>query len=85
VLAHRVRTMSKAITAMLEQVLELVGERRAALAVHHVDNSDGAADIAATLASALPGCGSPIITGLGPVLGVHLGSGALGVVVALEG
>ena len=35
-------------------------------------------------ASALPGCGTPVVTGLGPVLGVHLGSGALGVVVALE-
>lgn len=84
VLTQRVRTSSKAIAAMVEQVLETVGERRAALAVQHVDNPDGAADVAATLASALPACGSPVITDLGPVLGVHLGPGALGVVVALE-
>ncbi|MGI9125907.1 MAG: DegV family protein [Mycobacterium sp.] len=84
VLAQRVRTSSKAIAAMIEQVLETVGERRAALAVQHVDNPAGAADVAATLASALPGCGPPLITDLGPVLGVHLGPGALGVVVALE-
>ncbi len=84
VLAQRVRTTSKAIAAMVEQVLEVVGERRAALAVHHVDNLDGAAELAATLSAALPGCGAPLITDLGPVLGVHLGPGALGVVVALD-
>ncbi len=83
-LAQRIRTTSKAIAAMVEQVLEVVGEGRAALAVHHVDNPDGAADLAATLSAALPGCGAPVIADLGPVLGVHLGPGALGVVVALD-
>lgn len=84
VLAQRVRTTSKALAAMVEQVLEVVGERRASLAVHHVDNPGGAAELAATLTAALPACGTPVITELGPVLGVHLGSGALGVVVALD-
>lgn len=84
VLAQRVRTSSKAIAAMIEQVLDTVGERRAELAVQHVDNPDGAADVAATLASALPACGSPVVADLGPVLGVHLGPGAIGVVVALQ-
>lgn len=83
--AQRVRTTSKAIAAMVEQVLDVVGEGRAALAVHHVDSPDGAADLAATLVAALPACGPVIVTELGPVLGVHLGAGALGVVVALEG
>jgi len=40
--------------------------------------------VAATLAGALPGCGPAIVTDLGPVLGVHLGTGAVGVVLALE-
>jgi len=84
VLAQRIRTTSKAIVAMVEQVLEVVGERRAALAVHHVDNPAAAAEVAATLAGALPGCGPAIVTDLGPVLGVHLGPGAIGVVLALE-
>ncbi len=84
VLAQRVRTTSKAVAAMVEQVLEVVGEGRAALAVQHVDNPAGAADLAATLAGALPGCGQPVVTDLGPVLGVHLGPGAVGGVVALE-
>lgn len=85
VLAQRVRTTSKAVAAMVEQVLDVVGEGRAALAVHHVDNPEGATELAATLAAALPACGPPVITDLGPVLGVHLGPGALGVVVALDG
>lgn len=84
VLAQRVRTTSKATAAMIEQILEAVGEGRAALAVHHVDNPDGAAQVAATLASALPACGPAIVTDLGPVLGVHLGPGAVAVVAALE-
>ena len=84
VLAQRVRTSSKATAAMVEQVLDTVGERRAALAVQHVDNPAGAAQVAATLASALPGCGPAVVTDLGPVLGIHLGPGAVGVVVALE-
>ena len=83
VLAQRVRTASKATAAMIEQVLEAVGERRAALAVQHVDNPAGAAEVAATLESALPACGPAVVTDLGPVLGVHLGPGAVGVVVAL--
>ena len=84
VLAQRVRTTSKATAAMVEQVLEAVGEGRTALAVHHVDNPSGAAQVAATLASALPACGPAIVTDLGPVLGVHLGPGAVAVVAALE-
>jgi DegV family protein with EDD domain len=84
VLGQRVRTFSKATAAMIEQVLQVVGERRASLAVQHVDNLPGATQVAATLAAALPGCGSPVVTDLGPVLGVHLGPGAVGVVVALE-
>jgi len=84
VLAQRVRTTSKATAAMVEQVLDAVGEGRATLAVHHVDNPAGAAEVAATLASALPACGPAIVTDLGPVLGVHLGPGAVAVVAALE-
>ncbi len=83
VLAQRVRTASKATAAMIEQVLEAVGERRAALAVQHVDNPSGSAEVAATLESALPACGPAVVTDLGPVIGVHLGPGAVGVVVAL--
>lgn len=83
VLGQRVRTTSRATAAMVEQVLDVVGERRAELAVQHVDNPAAAAEVAATLESALPACGPAIVTDLGPVLGVHLGPGAVGVVVCV--
>lgn len=84
VAAQRVRTASKAIAAMVEQVIAVVGEGRAALAVQHVEDPATAEDVAATLAGALPGCGPALVTDLGPVLGVHLGAGAVGVVVCLD-
>jgi DegV family protein with EDD domain len=84
VLVQRIRTGSKATAAMIEHVLDVVGEGRAALAVQHIGNPVGAADVAATLAAALPGCGPVMITELGPVLGVHVGTGAVAVVVQLR-
>ncbi|BAX93553.1 DegV family protein [Mycobacterium shigaense] len=79
VLAQRVRTVSKATTAMLDRVCEVVGDGVAALAVHHVVNPDGADEVAAALARQLPACQPAIVTSLGPVLGVHVGPGAVAV------
>jgi DegV family protein with EDD domain len=81
VLAQRVRTVSKAVAAMIDRVCEVVGDSSAALAVHHVANPDGAADLAAALAERLPACEPAIVTDLGPVLALHVGGGALGVCV----
>ncbi|SPM41786.1 Fatty acid-binding protein DegV (function unknown) [Mycobacterium numidiamassiliense] len=83
VLAQRVRTVTKATAAMIDWVCEVVGDEAAALAVHHVVNPDGANEVAAALARRLPACEPAIITPLGPVLGVHVGTGAVAVCVAL--
>jgi DegV family protein with EDD domain len=82
VLAQRVRTVSKATAAMIDWVCEVVGNDSAALAVHHVANPEGANQVAAALARRLPACEPAIITSLGPVLGVHVGTGAVAVCVA---
>jgi DegV family protein with EDD domain len=79
VLAQRIRTSKGAITAMIDQVCEVVGERSAALAVHHVANPEGARDVAAALHDRLPACEPAIVTPLGPVLALHVGAGALAV------
>jgi len=81
VLAQRVRTASKAVATMIDRVGEVVGERSAAIAVHHVANPDGAADLVAALAERLPECEPAIVTDLGPVLALHVGAGALAVCV----
>jgi DegV family protein with EDD domain len=81
VLAQRVRTASKAVATMIDRVGEVVGERSAAIAVHHVANPDGAADLVAALTERLPTCEPAIVTDLGPVLALHVGAGALAVCV----
>ena len=79
VLAQRVRTVTHATAAMIEKVCEVVGEGSAALAVHHVTNPEGANEVAAALAQRLPACEPAIVSPLGPVLGLHVGPGAVAV------
>ena len=81
VLAQRVRTASKAVATMIDRVCEVVGERSAAIAVHHVANPDGAAELVAALSARLPASGPALVTDLGPVLALHVGAGALAVCV----
>jgi DegV family protein with EDD domain len=83
VLAQRVRTVRNATAAMIDRVCEVVGERSAALAVHHVANPDGANEVAAALAQRLPACEPAIVTPLGPVLALHVGAGAVAVCLEL--
>ena len=79
VLAQRVRTVSHATETMIDRVCQVVGQDAAALAVHHVNNPDGAREVAAALGARLPACEPAIITELGPVLALHVGAGAVAV------
>ena len=81
--AQRIRTSAKAHAALVDAVAEVVGERRAAIAVHHVDNHDAADEIGAALTTRLPQIESLSITDMGPVLSIHVGAGAVGVAVYL--
>jgi DegV family protein with EDD domain len=85
VLAQRVRTVSNATAAMIDQVCEVIGDGSAALAVHHVANPGGATEVAAALAHRLPACEPAIVTPLGPVLALHVGAGAVAVCLELTG
>ena len=85
VLAQRVRTPTKALAVMVDQAAEFVGDRPAAIAVHHVVNASAASDVAAALSARLPHVTELTISGMGPVLAVHVGTGAVGVVVSLTG
>ena len=85
VLSQRIRTVSKAHAALVDAVAEVVGDRGATLAVHHVDNHDGAAEIGAALTTRLPQVNSLSITDMGPVLAIHVGGGAVGVCVTVDG
>ena len=83
--SERVRTASKAL-ARLEE-LGLAALARAAgradvdVAVHHLDAAEPAARLAERLAGRLSGS-EVVVAELSAVLGVHVGPGTLGVVVA---
>ncbi|MCV6981454.1 DegV family protein, partial [Mycolicibacterium pulveris] len=83
VLEQRVRTASKAVAALIDRVCDVVGDSAAAIAVHHVADPHGADGVAAELAERLPACQPAIVTGLGPVLALHVGPGALAVCVEM--
>ncbi|WP_395310919.1 DegV family protein [Mycobacterium sp. AMU20-3851] len=83
VLAQRVRTTSKAHAAMLDSIVDLVGERSASVTVHHVDNHDAAAELGAALTDRLPQLESLTVRDMGAVLAVHVGAGAVGACVSL--
>ena len=87
VLAQRVRTISAATSAMLDRVCDAVAGDggRANVAVHHVANPGGAAEVAAALAVRLPECAPATVTELGPVLALHVGDGAVAVCLELLG
>lgn len=70
---------------MIDAVAEVVGERRATVAVHHVDNYAAAVEIEKELAARLPEVEATSISDMGPVLSVHVGSGAVGVCVTVDG
>lgn len=81
VLAQRVRTASKALDAMVEQVAADVGDRSVVVAVHHVQNRSAATYIAHELLARLNPGEPPTVTDMGPVLGIHVGAGAVAVCV----
>lgn len=83
VLAQRVRTVSKAHAAMVDSIVEVVGERSASITVHHVDNHDAAAELGAALTTRLPQLESLTVRDMGAVLAVHVGAGAVGACVSL--
>nr|WP_090346454.1 DegV family protein [Mycolicibacterium malmesburyense]CRL79055.1 EDD domain-containing protein, DegV family [Mycolicibacterium malmesburyense] len=83
VLDQRIRTITKAHAAMVDRVADLVGERQASIAVHHVDNHDGADEVGAALTDRLPQLEALTVCDMGAVLAIHVGAGAIGVVVQL--
>ncbi len=84
VLDQRIRTITKAHAAMIDRVVEAVGDRGAHITVHHVDNHDGADEVGAALTARLPQIEALTVTDMGPVLSIHVGAGAVGVVVQTD-
>ncbi|MEN3225985.1 DegV family protein [Mycolicibacterium porcinum] len=84
VLSQRIRTISKAHAALVDQIADAAGDRSVSVVVHHVDNPDGAEEIAAALTERLPNLRSLSVTDMGAVLAVHVGGGAVGACISVE-
>lgn len=81
VVLEKVRTSTKAIARLVELTVAAAGDRPVDLAVHHVAAQERAAALVALLRTALPRLDVCVVGELGPVVGAHLGPGALGTVV----
>jgi DegV family protein with EDD domain len=87
---ERVRTASKAL-ARLEELgvaaitQALPSSAEVAVAVHHLGNAAGAAELVSRLRHRVPGVSEITVAEVSAVLGAHVGPGALGIVVSPAG
>lgn len=84
-LREKARTRSKAHARLIAAAVEAAGADGAAVAVQHLGVADTAESIANQLRERVPGIEELIVAEFGPVLGVHLGPGAVGVLVVPGG
>ena len=77
---EKVRTSAKAIARLVELTVQASAGGAIDLAVHHVGVPDRASALADQLRASLPKIGECHVSELGPVVGAHLGPGALGTV-----
>ncbi|WP_280231883.1 DegV family protein [Nocardia cyriacigeorgica] len=80
-LREKVRTRSKAYAKLVAAAVDAAGEDGAAVAVQHLGAPDAADSLASQLRERVPGVDEVITAEFGPALAVHLGVGAVGVLV----
>jgi DegV family protein with EDD domain len=79
---EKVRTPTRAIARLTQLTIGAAGSGPVDIAVHHLMAAARAEALAVNLRAALPGLGEVYVSEFGPVLGAHLGPGALGTVIA---
>ena len=78
---EKVRTPTRAIARLQQLTVEAAGSGPVDIAIHHLQAGVRADTLAVNLRTALPSIGELYVAELGPVLGAHLGPGALGTVI----
>ncbi|WP_433599050.1 DegV family protein [Nocardia sp. CA-135953] len=84
-LREKVRTRTKAYAKLVAAAVDAAGDDGAAVAVQHLGAEDAANTVATQLRESLPGIRELIVAEFGPTLAVHLGVGAVGVLVVPGG
>lgn len=80
-LREKVRTRSKAVAKLVAAAVAAAGSGEAAVGVQHLGAAEVAESVAAQLRERIPRAGEILTAEFGPALGVHLGVGAVGVLV----
>ncbi|AZG43516.1 DegV family protein [Gordonia insulae] len=81
-LKERHRTFSKALAKMVDAAVESAGGRPVTLGVQHSASPELARELAEQLTGRLRLVTSELVVDLGPILGCHVGPGAIGVTLA---
>lgn len=79
---EKVRTSARALSRLVQRVVETAAGRPVDLAVHHLAAPERAQRLAGELRQALPQVGALLVSELGAAIGAHVGPGAVGVVVS---
>jgi len=84
-LREKARTRSKAYAKLIAAAVDAAGDDGAAVAVQHLGAPEAAATLTTQLTELIPNIREVVSAEFGPTLGVHLGSGAVGIVVVPGG
>jgi len=80
-LADKARTTSKVFDKLIAAAVRAAGEAPTAIAVQHLDAAPRAGEVVEQLRTRISNAGEVIVAEFGPTLGIHLGPGAVGVLV----
>lgn len=78
---EKVRTMSRALSRLVELAADEAGDEPVDLAVHHLAAPERAELLADRLRERIPSASECVVSELGAVIGAHTGPGVVGVVV----
>ena len=78
---EKVRTTARAAQRLVEHAVRAAGDGPVDLAVHHLGAAARADEVAARLRERLPGAARLLVSEVGAVIGAHVGTGLLAVVV----
>ncbi|MFE0749157.1 DegV family protein [Gordonia sp. NPDC058843] len=81
-LKERHRTFSKALDKMVDAAADSAGGRAVTVGIQHCQSPDVAEELRAAVHAKLRVVTSELTVDLGPILGIHVGPGAVGVVIA---
>ena len=79
---EKVRTSARALSRLVQHIVEHAGDREVSLAVHHLAAPERADRLVTELRERVPGLLELHVSELGAAIGAHVGPGSVGVVIS---